>query len=272
MAEQLPNTVPAVERPRARRFARRRMPALAGLAAAALTVGALTACTPEEDGPEGTGGSSQEDSGGGNTADEGAEGAENSENGEDGENGENGEDAGNTAGGGSSADGGDTGEAIDGSAGRLEVGTDIPPGLYRSVDNDFCYWERNNGGEDEFESIIANGTVEGQAYVQIAETDVYFDTEDCGDWTPVPEGVTGEQATEIPGNGGTFMVGVDIAPGTYKSAGNTEECYWERLTDLSGSLDSIADNNFATGQAIVTIEDDDAFFTSNFCTDWVKQD
>ncbi|WP_165987798.1 hypothetical protein [Streptomyces sp. YIM 98790] len=262
MAEQLPNTVPTAERPRGRRFARKRMLALAGLAAATLAVGTLTACSPEE---ESTGnGSSQdkgEDTGGGEQTDEGSGGdgggPEQSEQSEEPD--ESGED-------------GAGGEAIDGSAGRLEVGTDIQPGLYKSVGNDFCYWERNNGGEDELDSIIANDTVEGQAYVQIMESDVYFDTEDCGDWTPVPDGVTGEQATEIPGNGGTFMVGVDIAPGTYKSAENAEECYWERLTDLSGSLDSIADNDFASGQAIVTIEEGDAFFTSNYCDDWVRQD
>ncbi|MGA4960250.1 hypothetical protein [Streptomyces lavendulocolor] len=57
-----------------------------------------------------------------------------------------------------------------------------------------------------------------------------------------------------------------IPPGTYRSAGKMENCYWERTTK-SGE---IVDNNFATSarEITVTIRASDGQFTSENCAVW----
>ena len=66
---------------------------------------------------------------------------------------------------------------------------------------------------------------------------------------------------------GTWQVGKDIAPGTYITQG-ASGCYWDRSSDLSGSLSSVITNDNPTGQAIVTILSTDAGFTSQGCGTW----
>lgn len=67
--------------------------------------------------------------------------------------------------------------------GTWVVGEDIEPGTYRSEGGDYCYWERLSGLSGEFDDIIANELTEGQAVVQISESDVAFKSQDCGTWT-----------------------------------------------------------------------------------------
>lgn len=73
----------------------------------------------------------------------------------------------------------------------------------------------------------------------------------------------------IPGDG-TYRVGVDIAPGTYVSSGNSW-CYWERLSDLDGTFNSIIANDNIAGQGVVTIKSSDAAFSNSGCADWHLQ-
>ncbi|MGW6455522.1 hypothetical protein ACWF94_06260 [Streptomyces sp. NPDC055078] len=58
----------------------------------------------------------------------------------------------------------------------------------------------------------------------------------------------------------------EIAPGTYRTKGDLEDCYWERTT-RSGE---IIDNNFATSAQVitVTIRASDGQFTSEGCGTW----
>lgn len=65
---------------------------------------------------------------------------------------------------------------------------------------------------------------------------------------------------------GTWQVGIDIAPGTYKAEGGT--CYWERLKGLSGQFDDIITNGTGSGQVLVTIEPTDKAFRSQMCGEW----
>ncbi|MFG1809162.1 hypothetical protein [Streptomyces sp. NPDC049040] len=68
---------------------------------------------------------------------------------------------------------------------------------------------------------------------------------------------------------GTFQVGTDIQPGTYKSSGNDDGmCYWERDKDAKGSTDSIISNDTVAGSSYVTIKKTDKIFTSTDCKDW----
>jgi hypothetical protein len=74
----------------------------------------------------------------------------------------------------------------------------------------------------------------------------------------------------IPGSG-TFLVGTDVAPGTYRSAGPAEGwlfCYHARLSGLSGELDDIISNDNSEGPTLVTISSTDAAFETNGCQDW----
>ncbi len=163
--------------------------------------------------------------------------------------------------------------AIEGD-GDFAVGTDVKPGTYKSTGNDdgMCYWERAKDSKDEVDSILANDNVTGTTYVTIKATDKLFKSTGCKGWTVVDEAAKGSpKAGDVKGDGGMFKVGVDIAPGTYKSTGNTDDmCYWERAKDAEHGLESIAANENVTGNGIVTIAPGDKYFKTSGCQDWKK--
>ncbi|WP_405164282.1 hypothetical protein OG203_03950 [Nocardia sp. NBC_01499] len=68
---------------------------------------------------------------------------------------------------------------------------------------------------------------------------------------------------------GVWQVGQDIYPGTYRTSGGTD-CYWERMSNLSGDSNSILANDIVTGPTVVTILSSDAGFTSKDCGTWTK--
>ncbi|MGA4544913.1 hypothetical protein ACPA54_33460 [Uniformispora flossi] len=72
----------------------------------------------------------------------------------------------------------------------------------------------------------------------------------------------------IPGDG-TYTVGDDIQPGTYKSTGNNG-CYYARLKDTSGDFGAIITNNISDGSVTVTISKSDGAFQSRGCKEWTK--
>jgi hypothetical protein len=68
---------------------------------------------------------------------------------------------------------------------------------------------------------------------------------------------------------GTWIVGKDIEPGTYRAATPGQNCYWERESNFTGSLNSIASNgNSIGGPIVVTIDAKDAGFKSEGCGEW----
>ncbi|NAZ87300.1 hypothetical protein GTR00_14530, partial [Kineococcus sp. T90] len=72
---------------------------------------------------------------------------------------------------------------------------------------------------------------------------------------------------------GTFRVGADVQPGTYRSNGPAADsygCYWERLSGFSGDLADIISNDFVTGTTIVTIEANDTGFSTSRCQTFTK--
>ena len=161
---------------------------------------------------------------------------------------------------------------IDGD-GDFEVGGDVKPGLYRSTGNKDagCYWERAKDASAETDSILANDNVTGTSYVEIKASDKLFKSSGCGTWEAVDAKAKGAPGTTLKGDGGMFKVGVDIAPGTYRSTGNKDaECYWERSKDASHGTDSILANDNVTGTAIVKVGASDAYFKSSGCGDWKK--
>jgi hypothetical protein len=71
---------------------------------------------------------------------------------------------------------------------------------------------------------------------------------------------------------GRFVVGTDIAPGTYRTTGKSGhlDCYWERLKDTNGGTDSIIANNLGRDPATVTIDKTDGAFQTRWCNTWTK--
>lgn len=73
---------------------------------------------------------------------------------------------------------------------------------------------------------------------------------------------------------GTFVVGTDIAPGTYKTEGPypraLPNCYWARLKGVSGELGDVITNGNTRGPTTVTIKPGDTAFKSNGCATWTK--
>jgi hypothetical protein len=68
----------------------------------------------------------------------------------------------------------------------------------------------------------------------------------------------------------TLVVGTDIQPGTYRTAGPTAGipmCYWARLRSATG--DEIA-SGMPTGAASVTILATDKAFRTAGCAEWIK--
>jgi hypothetical protein len=157
--------------------------------------------------------------------------------------------------------------------GDFQVGTDVRPGTYRTTGNAdaLCYWERAKDASGEMDSIIANDNVSGTSYVTVLKSDKLFKSSGCKDWEAVDAKASGTPATPIKGDGGMHRVGADIAPGTYRSTGNTDDlCYWERTKDASHSMESIIANDNVSGSAVVTVAAGDAYFKTSGCKDWKK--
>ena len=116
-----------------------------------------------------------------------------------------------------------------------------------------CYWERLSGASGEFDDIIANDNAIGQFYIEVQPTDKYLKV-DC-EFTPL-ENWPAPAALSSKIGPGTYMVGRDIAPGTYRGKAGAdvmESCYWERLSGLGGVFDDIIANDNAMGSFFVNV-------------------
>ena len=93
--------------------------------------------------------------------------------------------------------------------------------------------------------------------------------------TPISEATEPPPTTTpVPGpattfGDGTYIVGVDIEPGTYRNGG-AGSCYWERLSGFGGSFDDIIANDNNDAVAIVTISASDAGFSVTRCGTWTR--
>ncbi len=70
---------------------------------------------------------------------------------------------------------------------------------------------------------------------------------------------------------GTFVVGKDIQPGTYRTREASSGCYYARLSGFGGTLGEIIANNNTDAPAIVTIAATDKGFESTRCGTWTKE-
>lgn len=89
----------------------------------------------------------------------------------------------------------------------------------------------------------------------------------------VDAGSKGGSGTQTIAGDGTFIVGTDIQPGTYRSAAPPDDgsgdpsCYWARLSNLTGSGETagIIANDISSGPSVVTILASDKGFTTSGC-------
>src|SRR6266446_5325162 len=88
--------------------------------------------------------------------------------------------------------------------------------------------------------------------------------------TATPKPTQKPQPTFATFGDGTFQVGKDIQPGTYRTRVGSSNCYYERLKGFSGSTNDIIANNNTDAPAIVTIKPTDKGFTSQNCGTWTK--
>ena len=150
------------------------------------------------------------------------------------------------------------------------VPQDMKPGLYRTSDpGDGCYWERVKNFSGGFNSIIANGNaIGGPIVIEIQKSDGGFNSEGCGTWTTDVSQVS-DSRTEV--GDGIWIVGTDLAPGTYRATVPGGSCYWARLRSFDGGLNSILANDLPPkGNAIIEIPPDDAGFETHGCGTWKK--
>jgi hypothetical protein len=155
-------------------------------------------------------------------------------------------------------------------SGKKLVGSDIAYATYRTRSaSSGCYWERLRGLGGTFGEIVANDNTNGPAVVTIMSGDAAFNSSRCARWTQDLSPITSDPNAPFPGEG-TYIVGVDISPGLWKSDG-LGSCYWQRLSNFSGSLlGAIIANDNADGPTIVRIGVADKGFSSSRCGTWTK--
>ncbi|WP_250007397.1 hypothetical protein [Actinoplanes sp. M2I2] len=155
-------------------------------------------------------------------------------------------------------------------SGTYVVNKDFQAGVYRSVGNSSCYWQRATDATGATSSIIANDIGGGQRLVYVKPTDKVFKSSSCKAWTKVTAAAMSVKSTRtaIAGNG-VYFVGSDFVPGTYRSSANKAYCYWERSRSADGASSNIIANEIAQGQLVVTITPGGVFKSSG-CTTWTK--
>ena len=156
-------------------------------------------------------------------------------------------------------------------SGEVRVGTGsgaVEPGRYVAPNVTNCTWQRlkSQNGPD---NVIDQGTVNGQAIVDILATDAYFNSSGCGTWTgyvaptqPVSQFGEGQWVVGDPGTG-------QIVPGSYTTNGG-DSCTWARLKAFTGDPADVIASGDGKTKTTVTIQAGDVGFTSTSCPTWTK--
>ena len=152
--------------------------------------------------------------------------------------------------------------------GAYRIGRDISPGTYAAPGGDACLWNRLGGFSGGIDDIL-RPSHRGRPIVTVADTwngskVVGFQSFGCGQWHPITD--ISEPVESI--RDGTWLVGKEIAPGTYAAS---ENCFWSRLSGFNGESDDIiAQSDLVEEKPTVTIEPTDAGFTSFGCGKWTR--
>ena len=161
-----------------------------------------------------------------------------------------------------------TGEFQEFGDGVFLVGKDIQPGTYRArAPSAGCYWAMLSGFGGYAGDVIANEATGAPTVVTISASDKGFYTDMCGTWTSDLSAIL-SPGSPIPA--GTYIVGTDMTPGTYRSAGGAA-CRWARLSGFGGTNEETIADGGADPGAVVTISASDKGFRSSLCGYWMKQ-
>lgn len=147
--------------------------------------------------------------------------------------------------------------------GLLSVGTVAAAVLlpmYLHASERAAYYEQSR---DEARANVKTTTE--TATVVKTETQVQTETKTVTVEPPPPPPPAGPKTTFA---SGTYQVNIDIAPGTYVAPGGSN-CYWERLSGLSGEFEDVITNDWTQGgQVYVTIQTSDVAFKTDGCGEW----
>jgi len=146
--------------------------------------------------------------------------------------------------------------------GFYTVGVEIAPGKWESTGfGTDCYWARL----DAYQETLGNHFGIAGGTVTILDTDYEVHVKDCGSWQYI-EGVERELQSDAtqPKGDGFYTVGVEVAPGVWRSTGTSTSCYWARLDDHQNTLD----NHFGDAGGTVTILASDYEVHFNDCGTW----
>jgi hypothetical protein len=173
--------------------------------------------------------------------------------------------------------------------GQWIVGDEVVPGRYFADPGSGCSWQRRSGFSIgypanraallPFESppdhdYIAGRELRfdsGQEIVDIHSSDAAFRSRsECGAWGTEPP-LIGKQEQIRPG---TWLVGEQMAPGTYRAAA-AYLCLWLRLSGFGGGQDDVVEDGLvetrAGAELTVTIEASDAgFYSDAECGPWTR--
>lgn len=144
------------------------------------------------------------------------------------------------------------------------VGVDIAPGLWWSQGKGSrCYWARQTVTQD----LIDNDLGFPGGAVMIRPEDFEFYASGCGTWTmldsnALPALPAAQQ--QAPKKDGVYIIGLNMAPGRWRSNGAGAKCYWEKTS----ATQEIIDNHLGPASVIVDIAPGDFQFKADGCGTW----
>lgn len=157
-------------------------------------------------------------------------------------------------------------------AGMHEIGVDIRPGIYTATSKDGrCVWFT----VDDFTHRPARENLitwwkTGDPIVEIKSDSLGFYSIRCGTWNRRDVAIAEEPATQF--GDGSYLVGIDIAPGTYVADAGDEYCDWFRTAPFGDTSPDNSGGYVSKGRQIATIFPSDTGLYSRGCGDWKPWD
>lgn len=156
--------------------------------------------------------------------------------------------------------------------GQYRIPTDMPTGRYYVDPFNGCHFQRVRAFGGTQADAISDTLVDYNAdqwIVDLLSTDAGFVTDaNCGFWTTTPR--RGLLTSITPG---TWIVGAQVTPGTYRADSSVAGCFWQRVSNFTGGIDAVISSQFVSspGVQLVTIANTDAGFSANDkCGTWTR--
>jgi hypothetical protein len=147
--------------------------------------------------------------------------------------------------------------------GEHAVGTSIAAGRYRAPGSPNCTWTRRTN-----QQVVGAWTGRGPAVIDILGTDAVVAASGCGTFSMLPPATTSTPPPATSVGEGTWIVGTDLTPGSWSTAGGPS-CTWTRVRDFLGTPESVIEQGAATSVAVVGLDASDAGLVTQGCT-WTR--